>query len=329
MGDVAMTTPVLLALTNQYPQLKITVLTRAFFAPMFAQLPNVTVFEADVKGIHKGIFGLWKLYKTLKRQRFDAVADLHNVLRSNILKLFFRLGGVGFYQLDKGRSEKKSLTSGTIKHFEQLKTTHQRYVDVFFRLGYAFKLKNTDVYKKQALSDRAIDLIGSDIKKWIGVAPFAAFEGKKYPLNLMAKVLEALKTQGKYKILLFGGGNEERDLLEQFADGKNCINTVGILSFAEELALVSNLDLMLAMDSGNAHIAAMYGVPTVTVWGVTHPYAGFAPFGQEINTILADREKYPLIPTSVYGNKAPEGYEKAIATIPPAIIIGKMTTLLT
>ena len=328
MGDVAMTVPVLLALTRQHPQLKITVLTRAFFAPMFAQLPNVTVFEADVKGQHKGVFGLWKLYKALKKQGFDAVADLHNVLRSNILKLFFRLAGVRFCQIDKGRSEKKALTSTTNKNFKQLKTTHQRYVEVFDRLGYAATLEHTDVYKKELLSDKIINSIGSDTKKWIGIAPFAAFEGKKYPLILMAKVIEALKTQGKYKILFFGGGNDEKAQLEQFSNGKDLINTVGALSFAEELALVSNLDLMLAMDSGNAHLAAMYGIPTVTIWGVTHPYAGFAPFGQEANTILVDRDKYPLIPTSVYGNKAPDGYEKAIATISPEIIVGKINKLL-
>ena len=58
------------------------------------------------------------------------------------------------------------------------------------------------------------------------------------------------------------------------------------------------------MDSGNGHLAAMYGIPVITVWGVTHPYAGFAPFLQpEENSITADREQFPLIPTSVYGNK--------------------------
>ena len=115
----------------------------------------------------------------------------------------------------------------------------------------------------------------------IGIAPFAAFQGKMYPLHLMQKVVSQLVSTEQYKIVLFGGGDKEVEVLtsweKQFA---NCVNAAGKLSFSQELSLISNLNLMLAMDSGNAHLAAMYAVPTVTIWGVTHPYAGFAPFNQ-------------------------------------------------
>ena len=105
MGDVAMSVPVLCALTKQYPDTKITVLTRAFFKPFFRDLPNVTVFPVEVKGRHKGVLGLYRLSKELKEAPIDAIADLHSVLRSNILKLFFL--GRQFIQIDKGRAEKK------------------------------------------------------------------------------------------------------------------------------------------------------------------------------------------------------------------------------
>ena len=89
MGDVAMTVPVLRAFTEQHPDVKITVLTKGFFTPFFQDIKNVSVFKADIKGKHKGILGLYRLSKELKARKIDAVADLHNVLRSNILKLFF------------------------------------------------------------------------------------------------------------------------------------------------------------------------------------------------------------------------------------------------
>jgi ADP-heptose:LPS heptosyltransferase len=70
------------------------------------------------------------------------------------------------------------------------------------------------------------------------------------------------------------------------------------------------------MDSGNAHIAAMLGVKTVTLWGATHPFAGFAPFNQPLeNCLTADRNQYPLLPTSVYGNKKVEGHEDVMRSI--------------
>ena len=328
MGDVAMTVPVLLALTQQHPHLRITVLTRSFFSPMFHQLSNVTILEADVKGKHKGLLGLWKLFKTLKIQRFDAVADLHNVLRSNMLKLFFLPSRIPFIQIDKGRAEKKRLTASNNKHFVQLKTTHERYANVFSKLGYQIELNKVTLLRKEILTGKSLKLLSLDNRKLIGIAPFAAFEGKRYPLVEMEKVINALTSQEKYKIVLFGGGSKEKDLVSPLLNEKNCISTIGELCFQEELAVISNLNLMLAMDSGNAHLAAMYDIPTITLWGVTHPYAGFAPFKQTSNALVADRVKYPLVPTSVYGNKAPEGYDKAIASISPSNIVEKITTLL-
>ncbi|MBU2948240.1 glycosyltransferase family 9 protein [Zobellia uliginosa] len=330
MGDVAMTVPVLIALTKQYPNLKITLLTRKFFGPMFASLPNVSVFEADVKGRHKGVFGLYRLYKELLKLNIDAVADLHNVLRSKVLKRYFKFGGIPVVQIDKGRAEKKALTSSTSRIFKPLKSTHKRYVDVFQNLGFPIDLSKNPILPKVGLSQETVKIIGSDSKRWIGIAPFAAFEGKTYPLELMEEVIEKLNTKGEYKIFLFGGGPVQEKKLEKISDKfKSCISMVGKLSFKEELALISNLDVMLSMDSGNAHLAAMYGIPVVSIWGVTHPHAGFYPFGQDINNALcADRDKFPLIPTSVYGNKMPKGYELAMNTILPEQVIAKIESVL-
>jgi ADP-heptose:LPS heptosyltransferase len=83
------------------------------------------------------------------------------------------------------------------------------------------------------------------------------------------------------------------------------------------------------MDSGNAHIAAMLGVQVITLWGATHPYAGFVPFNQPIsNSLVSDREKYPLLPTSVYGNKKVAGYEDAMRTISPDMVVNKVNRLI-
>ena len=90
----------------------------------------------------------------------------------------------------------------------------------------------------------------------------------------------------------------------------------GKIKFQQELQLISNLDVMLSMDSGNAHIAAMLGVKVITLWGATHPYAGFAPFNQPLqNSLVSDRNLFPKLPTSVYGNKIVEDYNDAMRTI--------------
>lgn len=320
MGDVAMTVPVLRMFTQQYPEVRLTVLTRALFVPFFRNLKNVSVYTADLKEKHQGFFGLLELSKELRILGIDAIADLHNVLRSKILKLF--LLDLKNSQIDKGRAEKKALVKGEI--FEQLKTTHQRYKDVFETLGFPIKDEAPIFPERAVLNYKTREIVGNDHQIWIGIAPFAAYKSKMYPLEFMQEVIEELSKT--YKILLFGG-KVDADYLNAL-ENKNVRSIAGKLNFDEELDLISNLDIMLSMDSGNAHIAAMMGVKVLTLWGVTHPYAGFFPFHQNENhALLADRTKFPKIPTSVYGNKFPEGYETCMQTISPNDVIQKVISI--
>ncbi|NNK69620.1 MAG: glycosyltransferase family 9 protein, partial [Flavobacteriaceae bacterium] len=279
---------------------------------------------------HKGISGIYRLAKELKKHRLSGVADLHNVLRTKILKLFFMDKQIPFKQIDKGRKEKRTITAWRNKELKYLKSTHERYAEVFRDMGYSVELNADDVLKPCIPSEEVQAFNAQEDKKLIGVAPFAAFSGKMYPLPLMQQVLEHLNNTNKYKIYLFGGGEEESKVLNAIAiKYTNCFCEVGRLSFEDELCLISHLDLMVSMDSGNGHLAAMFGIPTLTLWGITHPCVGFAPYGQAVeNSILSDREKFPMIPTSVYGNKFPSGYEKAMESIDPLIVFHKIETLL-
>jgi len=324
MGDVAMTVPVLRALTLKYPELRITVLTRAFFKPFFRDLENVDVFSADLKGQHKGVFGLYKLARALNKKPFYMVADLHNVLRSKILKKL--ISCKRFISIDKGRKEKKLLTSGKV--FKQLKTTHQRYADVFEGLGYKVDLSNPSFPKTVVLSPKLQKLLGDNPIKTIGIAPFAAHEGKMYPLKLMKHVIENLSKD--YRVVLFGGGKDESEILKEYENNfDNTVNLAGKVSLDEEMDVISNLDVMLSMDSGNAHIAAMLGVKVITIWGVTHPFAGFAPFNQpENNGLVANRTKFPLIPTSVYGNKYPDTYTEVAGSMTAKMVVDKVKSII-
>lgn len=329
LGDVAMIVPVLRALAHQNPEVKITLLTRPFFSPLFADIPHIDVFPVDLKNRHKGFAGLIRLFRDLKKLRFDAVADLHQVLRSVILGVLFRLSGTAVKTIHKGRLDKKKLTKPKNKVWKQLKTTHQRYADVFEKLGFSISLDRNALLPKKPINQRLIKLNIDASKKLIGIAPFAKFPSKTYPKDLMLEVVRLLDKTENYTLLLFGAPNE-MDALNFFSSTqKNTHNLAGKLTFAEELQLISNLDLMFSMDSGNAHLAANFGVETVTLWGVTHPYAGFAPFFQPVeNALLSDRDRYPQIPTSVFGKTVPKGYEDCMRTIEPQLVVDRINAVL-
>ncbi len=329
MGDVAMTVPVIRALAEQNPNLKITVVSRPFFNPFFDGIPNVNFFAVDVKQRHKGFFGLLKLYSDLKKLGVDAIADLHNVLRSQIVRNLFALSGKKVAATDKGRADKKALTRAENKIFKPVKTMVQRHVDTFGILGLNVDLSKPEFPQKAILNSEILSVTGEKLnKKWIGIAPFSQYESKVYPLDLMQEIINKLASDSKNKIFLFGGGNKEIDMLNSFAgERENIVNVAGKLKLPQELNLISNLDVMLSMDSGNAHIAAMLGTKVITLWGATHPYAGFAPFNQPIeNCLVSDRGKFPLLPTSVYGNKKVTGYEDVMRTITVDQVVSKINS---
>lgn len=311
MGDVAMAVPVLLAFAQSNPKVKLTVLTKQKFAPLFRDVKTATVILADFETQHKGLRGLYQLSKSIKKLQIDAVADLHNVLRTQILKLF--LFDLDFAQIDKGRSDKKALTAG--KHFKALRSTPERYAGVFRSLGFNFKLDNPSFSAPKKHSSSTLTTLGNFASAVIGIAPFAAYTSKAYPILKMEQVISTL--QKEHKILLFGGGAVETNQLSKLASNyENVFCVAGKFNLEQELDVISNLKVMLSMDSSNGHMAAMLGVKVVTLWGVTHPFAGFAPFNQPAtNSLVANRSEYPKIPTSVYGNKFPKGYELAIQTI--------------
>lgn len=325
MGDVAMTVPVLRAFSLQYPTVKITVVSRPFFKPFFDGMDNVTFFPIDLNQRHKGFVGLLRLYSDLKNANIDAVADLHNVLRSKVVRSLFALSGKKVAATNKGRADKKALTRAENKIFAPVKSMFERHVATFQKIGFLVTLENPTFPGQSVLSEAIIAITGTKEGKWIGIAPFAQYDSKVYPLDLMQEVINGLANEN-CKLFLFGGGQKEIEKLHQLKGNlENVIVVAGKIKLPQELDLISNLDVMLSMDSGNAHIAAMQGVKVVTLWGATHPYAGFKPFNQPFeNCITADRSKYPLLPTSVYGNKKVEGYEEVMRTIMPISIVNKI-----
>ena len=187
-------------------------------------------------------------------------------------------------------------------------------------------IKNPTFPVKKQLPEELFKITGVKSEKWVGIAPFAQYNSKMYPIDLMEKVIAELSKNKAVKIFLFGGGKKEVEILDAIANKYVAtINMAGKIKLAQELNLISNLDCMLSMDSGNAHFAAMLGVNTLTIWGVTHPFTGFAPYSQPFeNAILPDLNIYPNIPCSIYGNKVCEGYEDVMRTIAPEKIVDKI-----
>lgn len=298
-----MTLPVIRNLLQQYPDVTITFVSAAFHAPLFAGIERLHFVAADLKGRHKGFAGLFRLFRQLNAtQPVDAVADLHQVLRTRVLQLFFTLGGTPWATLDKGRKEKAELTRTTHKLLRPLPSTFQRYADVFGRLGLPIQLNIEKGYLSKSGIPAMLAAIRQQGGKAIGIAPFAQYERKTYPADKMKEVVRMLARHANLHVFLLGGKNDQDVLQSWAAEIPGVTVLAGTMRFAEELPFIGHLDAVVSMDSANMHLASLYGVPVVSIWGATHPYAGFYGWGQHpANAVQLD---LACRPCSVFGNKA-------------------------
>ncbi|HSU27630.1 MAG TPA: glycosyltransferase family 9 protein [Chitinophagaceae bacterium] len=303
MGDTAMTVPVLQQLLQQYPFLYITVVTDEYLTPFFETLERITVIPIETKGKHKGFFGLHRFYRQLKKQdRFHAIADLHDSLRSKILRSFFFFQRIPKAVIDKGRREKRHLARKKHKKLLQLKSSFQRYADVFAALGFPIELNVTSrVFSKQLIPAGAETLFVQG-KTHIAIAPFAKHKEKTYPLEKMKAVVKDLASHHQLQVFLLGNETDEAAALSLWEkEFPGVTNLAGQFNFREQIALISNMDAVISMDSANMHIASLFGVPVLSIWGATHPFAGFYGWGQSENNVI-QIDLY-CRPCSVFGNK--------------------------
>jgi ADP-heptose:LPS heptosyltransferase len=324
LGDIVMAVPVIYSFAKRYPEHEITLLSRNFAAPLFETMPqNVHFMGIDLKD-YKGVLGLHRLFCELRKKRFDAVADFHDVLRTKYLSTAFRMAGVSTAVIEKGRSEKKRLTRTRHKELHQLTTSTQRYAATLAELGYPFETQEDTqtLFQNRKIPDRIQKLTGEkgDLH-WIGIAPFAAHKGKIYPLSKMEKVIALLSSENKNRIFLFGAGEKEKSWCCKWQSSYSGVTSVaGIFSLSEELALMGHLNVMLTMDSANMHLAALCHTPIVSIWGATHHYAGFTPKPLEHDRRI--ELNMECRPCSIYGKKScTRGDYACLQGIKPEVIV--------
>lgn len=323
MGDVAMTIPVMQRVLQAHPDVEIVFVSNRNWGALCEGIPRLHFFPADLKGEHKGVKGLYRLFKAVRAAyRIDAVADLHQVLRSQIVRTFFRLTGRKVAVIDKGRAGKKALAARENKVLQPLRSTIERYADVFRNLGYDVDMSATPpVFGRRSVP------VGMEPKggiKWIGLAPFATYKEKTYPFDKIATLLGQLVSQANTRVLLMGGGAGEVAKLQELATRyPQAIVVAGRFKLPEELAIISQMDVMISMDSANMHLASLFGVPVVSVWGATHPFAGFMGYGQKMER--AAQIELSCRPCSIFGNKPCfRGDHACMELLPVTEILGKV-----
>jgi len=330
IADVAMVLPVIYSAANVNPRDSFTVLTQTFMIPVFVNHPpNVEVIGISIKGAEKTLMGLLRFTSVLLKYDYDIVLDLQNVLRTIIIRTLFRLKGKSVYSLDKIRNQYPPLMRLEHKVMKPLPTLKERCADVFRNARLTYMDTFVSLYDVHPANLSSMESIaGVKCGKWLGVAPFARYRGKVYPVDEMEQVVAELSRREDLTIFLFGARGYEEAILEDWVFRYPRVkNVVGKYSLDTELALISQLDLLLSMDSANMHFASLVGTRVLSVWGATHVYSGFYGYRQRPEDVI--ELSLPCRPCSKFGEKeCPRGNWECLTSLTPDIIIARVSALL-
>jgi ADP-heptose:LPS heptosyltransferase len=292
IGDVAMTVHAVRSLREKYPDLGITLGTRKRLAGFYEGVKNINFLFFPEKA---GICDIFRFVSKAKSTGFDFTADLQNNLRTTIIRLLMRLGGSKVASYKQMTIAKWRVRRRFRKDLTPLRNNVLRFCDVFAALG--FPVPDPEVIREVRPVPAGF---GSKKGIWAGIAPFSRKEKKIYPLDSCAELIRLMSSRFD-KVFIFSGPGKEKMFCEEMMSIFPCVETVfGRTDLAGETALISNLDILVTMDSATMHMATLTGAPYVAIWGGTHPSTGYSAYGADWkrNYIQVD---LPCRPCSSYG----------------------------
>ncbi|MDP4242468.1 MAG: glycosyltransferase family 9 protein [Bacteroidota bacterium] len=312
LGDIVLTTPLVRALRERYPDSRIDfVIAKEYesLTPLFSGISQVHVFDKST-----GLRGLWKLRQLLKRESFNFVLDIHNVLRTQIL----RRGIARKTYVVKKRTLKRWLLV-RFKH-----DTLQGEPDIigrYFEVAKALGVEDDGTGPQLQVSV-------SRIPTRIAIAPGARHWNKRWPTEYFQAVAASLIEWG-YQIV-FHGSAAERESIEGIRSGlpEGSLSYAGELSLLEVARSLATCAVAITNDSGLMHLAVAVGTPVVAPFGPTVRQFGFAP--RDPKSVVLEIDGLYCRPCTAIGlDHCPEKHFRCMREIEPERVLASVDQITT
>lgn len=329
-----MTLPVIYSACGSNPDSEFVLVTRSSLVELFINRPTNLRVEGRQLPEETGYLQARRLWKSLKADYSpDCYVSLDGGAFFKWLSLCARLSGCRASIITPAPNYRQLIRKNN-KIMLPLTTARSRYREAFFRLGLPVQEHFKGLYGPGGKGDPSlfayVTAPPTPGQHWVGIAPFAKHRGKSYPLEMTEEVLSIIEKEvPNLKVILFGGGDEERDILAGWAARHSCAFSPATarLGFPPELSLLSYLDVLLTMDSANMHLASLVGVKVITVWGATHPYCGYKGWHQSESGAVS--LPMPCRPCSLYGDKpCHRGDYHCLRAIKPRLIADRLIAAL-
>ncbi len=305
MGDIIYTTPVVRCLKNQLPDAEVHFLTKPAFKYIYSNNPYTDKLLLLKENLADTI-------REIKAERYDYIIDLHNNLRTALIKLNVRVKSSTYkkQRIRKWLSLKFNLKLVPHTHLVE------RYMQTVSFLGVKNDNEPINYYIK---SGHQLDklLPPSHQAAYIAFVIGATHFTKRMPNQKIISICKGLK----YPVVLLGGDDVKANGDEVAAASPNAFNACGIMTLDESVFLVSKALSVIGFDTGLTHIAEAFDVPIASIWGGTVPeLLGVQPY--KVKEVLVAGVDISCRPCSKFGlEKCPLGHFKCMNDIPEEPII--------
>jgi len=341
IGDILLATPLLRALREEFPAVRLDFVVKADFAEVLRHHPAIDkLYELDSKG---GWPALKALGCRLRDERYEAIFDIHKNFRSRYLTRAARPQRV--FRHGKHVFRRWLLVNTKINLLRNAPPIFQRYLDAAAPLG---------LTEAQPLADgRWLELFWREqdeqlaeealrAQRWqpdqplIGLAPGAGYFTKRWPAEYFGELAADLIRQGHQVVIL--GGRQDVDLAKKIEEIVEpalprdtrelpLLNLAGAVSLLGSAAVIKRCRLVVANDSGLMHVAEAAGTPLVAIFGSTTRELGFFP--QLQTSRVMENSALPCRPCSHLGHhQCPRRHFRCMREIKPANILALVQNML-
>jgi len=265
IGDIVLTTPVVRCLKKQLKNIEIHYAVKSKFTCLLNNNPYIDKIYSFKNHINE-VIGV------LKNENFDYIIDLHNNIRSNLLK--FKLRKKSF-TVSKLNIQKWLLVNFKINLLPEVHIV-DRYIKTVEPLGVKYDGEGLDFFFSEnvELPKTVSDFIFFHTAYYVFSIGGTYFT-KKCPTQKVIEICKSLSAP----VILIGG---EQDILEgeiiKAGVGANCINTCEQMSIEQSALVMRDAEYVISNDTGMMHIATALKKHVVSLWGNTIPEFGMAPY---------------------------------------------------
>ncbi len=278
IGDVVLSTPVIGALRESYPN--------AFIAAMVApcckeildgnpDLDEVIVYDKEAR--HRNFFGSLGFLKKVWSQRFDLAIILHPTNRAHLISF---LAGIPV-RVGYRRKMGFLLTHG-LAHRKELGEQHEvdYNLDLLKIIGISVRSRRTFVPLKKESERWANDFLQANgithQDKLLAINPGASCPSKIWPAENFSRAADLLSKEYGFKVLIVCGP-KECHLADAVIRGMSvpAFSLAGKTSITQLTSILKRCVLFISNDSGPVHIACALGVPVISIFGRKQP--GLSP----------------------------------------------------